>query len=179
MPGSRAVFRSIVLGSVLLSTACAIWFVPESRSRGHIFDESSRGHVQFGHGDGVRRLSILINRQFPPGTLLSDLLRHIEDAGGSCSEKASSMADTAPRLTICTYENTNYFAFAYMGMGEPTLKLSRNNWTVFISHTDGVIDGHRLDGLTTTGNISREDYMEGLDRQRAEEEEMQRSNTES
>lgn len=166
----RIAHRSAVVGIVLLFAACATLFVPQSRSRGHIFDESSRGNPQVDSEDGVRRLSFQINNRFPLGSPLIDLLRHVEGAGGSCFDEPRGVVGIAPRSTTCTYENTNYFAHAYMGLGEPTLQFSRNSWTVVISHTDGAIDGYQLDGFSAISYISPEDYAEGLERQRAEEE---------
>lgn len=71
MHGLRSAVHCIALGGILLTTACAIWFVPESRDRGHIFDDASRGAPQGGVDDGQRRLDIAIRREFPSGTPLS------------------------------------------------------------------------------------------------------------
>lgn len=160
----------IQLGFIVSTTACAVWFVPESRSRGHIFDEASRGTIQFGADDGQRRLDIIIKRDFPPGTPLANLIRHVEEAGGTCSGAIKNFGDPDLKMTVCRYESFTYFAFAFMGLGEPSLHEGDNTWTVAIFHSDGLIDGYDVRGRTLLTNISREEYMERLARQRADEE---------
>lgn len=169
--------RFIAFGGVLLTTACAYWFVPESRSRGHIFDEASRGAAQFGTDDGQRRLDIIIRREFPPETPVAELIQHIEGAGGDCSPKADDAVDPGLARILCTYDSVTYFPFAFFGMGEPSFHEGLNSWAVFISHSGGMIKGYEIDGITTMRQISREDYMEGVSRQRAEEE-LQQENAE-
>lgn len=133
MLASRVAHRSAVLGIVLIFAACATWFVPQSRSRGHIFDESSRGAPQGGVNDGQRRLDIAIRREFPSGTPLVDLIRHIENAGGDCADALQSVVEPNEQVTVCGYESITYFAFAFMGLGEPSLHQGDNTWTVTIA----------------------------------------------
>lgn len=161
--------RFIAFGSILLTTACADWYAPESRSRGHIFDEASRGAPQFGVDDGERRLDIIIKREFPPGTPLANLIRHVEEAGGICSAAIMNVVDPDLKMTVCRYESITYFTFAFMGLGEPSLHEGTNTWTVAIFHSDGLIDGYDVRGRSLQTNISREEYMERLARQRADE----------
>lgn len=169
MQRSRSTFQCIALAGVLLTTACAIWFVPESRDRGHIFDDASRGAPQGGDNDGERRLDIAIRREFPPGTPLVELIRHIEDAGGTCADALQSVEQPNRQMTVCDYESITYFAFAFMGLGEPSLHQGDNTWTVTIFRSNGLIDGYEVKGLTLTTQLSREEYLERLARQREEE----------
>ena len=170
MPGLRAVGLSIALVTVMFSAACAVWFVPESRSRGHIFDEAIRGHVQFSEDDGQRNLDRIIRREFPPGTPLAELIRHIDRAGGTCSAPIGRVAEADLETTVCRYEGTNYYAFAFMSLGEPSFHEGRNTFRVSIFHADGLIDSYDVSGRTLVTYLSREEYMERIARQRAEDE---------
>lgn len=170
MPGSRALFRSIALGTVLLSTACAVWFVPQSRSRGHLFDEVSRGAPQFGPGVVQQVLDFRLRRDFPPGTPLSELMPHIEGADVTCSGAIEDRADPGRKITVCRYESLAYQAFAFMGMGEPLLFVADNRVTLAIFHSVGLIDDYDIMESTTFTDLEREEYRERLARQREEEE---------
>ncbi len=170
MRGLRSAAHCIALGCILLTTACAVWFVPESRDRGHIFDDASRGAPQGGVNDGQRRLDIAIRREFPPGTHLADLIRHIEDAGGICTGALQSVDNPSRQMTVCRYESITYFAFAFMSLGEPSLHQGDNTWTLAIFHSNGLIDRYDVRGLTHTTQLSKEEYLERLARQMEEEE---------
>ena len=165
----RTTFRFIVLGIAAHSAACAYWFVPQSQSRGHIFDEASRGGPQGGINDGQLRLEIVIDREFPPGTPVPELIDHIETAGGTCSPAIFSETDPSVGSTACTYESISYFPFAFMALGEPSFHEGHNRWIVGIAHTDGIIDGYRIRGTTITNYLNREEYMERLALQRQQE----------
>ena len=161
----------ITLATVILSIAgCSNWYFPESRNRGHIFDESSRRGAQFGMDDGVRRLRLHIVRVFPPGTPVSDVVRHIEEAGGDCGSEMSAVRDVGSDVTVCTYESVTYFTFSFMNLGEPTLHEGQNEWVVAILHSNGVVDGYDIKGVTITIPLTEGEYRERLARQRAAEE---------
>ena len=166
----RTALRFVVLGIIILSTACATWFVPESRSRGHIFDEAIRGHIQFSEDDGQRNLNRIIRRDFPSGTPVADLIQHINRAGGICSAPIGPLAEADIRTTVCTYEDVNYFAFAYMNLGEPSFREGHNTFRVSIFHADGLIGSYDIIGQTLVTFLSREEYMERIARQRVDDE---------
>lgn len=170
MQRGRTAFRFVAMTSVLSLSACAIWFVPESRSRGHIFDDAVRGIVQLDERDARRRLDFVIHERFPPGTPLADVTGHIEGAGGACTSPDRTGTKPGRESTICTYESDNYFAWAFMGMGDPSYVLAENRWTVFIVHSDGSVRRYVVESEAVLTHLSRDDYLEGLDRQRADEE---------
>lgn len=167
--GKEAV-RIVAITTILSLSACALWFVPESRSRGHVFDDAARGMDQV-NGEGARwRLDRLIHQRFPPGTPIGEVIGHIENAGGVCSTPDRAGSKPGYEATICTYAHTNYYATAVMGMGRPFYRMAENEWTVFIVHADGVVQRYVVEGEAAMTHLSREDYLEGLDRQREEEE---------
>lgn len=159
----------LALAAVLALPACAIWFVPESRSRGHIFDDAVRGIVQLDERDARRRLDLVIHQRFPPGTPLADVTEHIEGVGGACTGPDRIGTKPGQESTVCTYESDNYFARAFMGMGEPSYLLAENRWTVFIVHSDGSVRRYVVESEAVLTHLSRNDYLERLDRQRADE----------
>ena len=54
-------------------------------------------------------------------------------------------------------------------MGPPSFHESRNRWTVFVAHSDGMIMGYEIEGETVRTRISRDDYLDRLGRQQVEE----------
>lgn len=172
--------RTIVLGIVLMSmVGCALWFVPESRGRGHIFDEATREGIQGRTQGELGNLDRVIHQTFPLGTPVVDVVEHIKGAGGVCIGPTGGEVTPGQGATTCTYGSTNYFARAYMGMGEPTFLRAQNEWTVLIHHSDGVTTEYVVENKADFEFLSREDYMEGVDRQGEQEEELQRKNTEN
>ena len=57
-----------------------------------------------------------------------------------------------------------------MGMGEPSYLLAENRWTVFNVHSGDAVERYVIESEVMLNHLSRDDYLEGLDRQRAEEE---------
>lgn len=170
MKAGKATFWIAAIAAVLSLSACAIWFVPESRSRGHIFDEASRGIAQLDEQEIRQWLDLLIHERFPPGTPLADVTGYIEGVGGACSSPDRTRTKPGRESTICIYESDNYFARAFMGMGEPSYILAENKWTVFVVHSGGAVLRYVVQSEADLNHLSRDDYLEGLDRQRAEEE---------
>lgn len=165
-----AISRCLALGvPALLVASCAVWFVPESSSRGHVFDDAVRGVTQFDEEYARRRVDELLRRRFPVGTALDEVVGHIEDAGGICSRPERLATYAEVESTICAYASDTYFAWAYMGMGRPTYQLAKNEWTVLVGHSNGVIQEYVVKGGLDLIYLNREEYMEGLDQQRAEE----------
>ena len=179
MHGCKIALRFAAITCILALTACALWFVPESRSRGHIFDEAVRGFSQMDGEDGRRQLDRVIHQTFPPGTPLIDVIGHIEDAGGVCMRPVMSEVKPDHGTTVCSYGSTHYFARAIMGIGQPTYLRAQNRWTVSIRHSDGMITGYFVENQATVSHLDRENYMDGLDRQRSEEEELRLATEES
>lgn len=169
MRGRRAAVRLTAITSILALTACATWFVPESQSRGHIFDDASRGIRQLDALEIRQWLDLIIHERFPPGTPLADVIGHIEGVGGACRRPDRVGTKPGQESTICTYESDNYFARAFMGMGEPTYVLAENKWTIFIGHSGGAVQRYVVQSEAVLNYLGRDDYLEGLDRQRAEE----------
>ncbi len=167
MQGLRNTSRSATLAGLLFTAACALWFVPESRSRGHIFDEAVRGVTQLDGHEGGQFVDRVIRQTFPLGTPLINVIGHIEDAGGICHETTRSEVKPGHAATTCNYESTNYFAQAYMGMGEPTYVRAENEWMISIRHFDGVTTGYLVESRATFDYPNREDYLDGIDRQQA------------
>lgn len=98
------------------------------------------------------------------------MIQHIEDAGGTCAAALQSVENPNRQMTVCRYESITYFAFAFMSLGEPSLHQGDNTWTVTIFHSNGLIGGYDVRGLTRTTQLSKEEYLERLARQREEEE---------
>ena len=161
--------RFIAFGSILLTTACAIWFVPQSRSRGHIFDEATREGVQGRTMGDKGNLDRVIHQRFPLGSPVGDVVEHIEGAGGDCLEPTGGEVVPDQKTTACTYESTNYYARAYWGMGEPTFLHAENDWTILIQHSSGVTTGYVVDNDASIKFLSRKEYMEGIEHQTMQE----------
>ena len=153
-----------------LLSSCALWFVPESSSRGHIFDEAVRGRTQLDGQHGVEMLEVVIRNHFPPGTSADDVIGHIMAAGGICkSPEEPGEASGGREMTICTYSDSHYYATAPMGMGEVYYRLAENDWTVVIFHADDAVQRYDIENQAVMHILSREDYYVGLRRQRDEE----------
>lgn len=155
--------------ALLLLAGCALWFVPESRSRGNIFDDAVRGLSLLSERHSRERLDLVIHQRFPPGTPLADLIGHIESAGGVCSMQERVRIKPGVGSTICTFANSNYFATALMGMGEPYYRLAEHTWTVIVVHAGGAVQSYEIENEVVLHVLSRDDYFDGLNRQRAEE----------
>ena len=170
MQGGKVAPLFVAMTCALALPACALWFVPESRSRGHIFDDASRGIAQLDAQEIRQWLDLIIHERFPPGTSLTDLVGHIEGVGGACRSPDRAGTKPGQESTICTYESDNYFARAFMGLGEPSYILAENKWTIFIVHSGGAVRRYVVESEAVLKHLGRDEYHEGLDRQRAEEE---------
>lgn len=168
--GGETARRLIAITGTLALSACAIWFVPESRNRGHIFDEASRGITQLDALEIRQSLDLIIHERFPAGTSLADVVGHIEGLGGACRSPDRIATKPGQESTICTYESDNYFARAFMGMGEPSYILAENQWTIFIVHSSGAVQRYVVQSEAVLNHLSRDEYLEGLERQREQEE---------
>lgn len=170
MHGRMANANIPVLAFILLIVSgCALWFVPESQSRGHIFDDASRTDNQNDEKYVQRELARLIHERFPPGTSLDDVTGHIQSISGACTSPDRNGTKPGQESTTCTYESENYFAWAFMGMGEPSYVLAEHDWTVFIVHSGGTVEQYVIQSEIVRNGLSRDDYLEGLAHQRAEE----------
>lgn len=170
MQRRMAVIRCAALAAALALSACAHWFAPESAKRGEIFDAASRGVIPLDLTDVRQRLDDRIRQAFPPGTQLADVTRHIVDAGGVCSNSTREWAKPGYERTVCSYRREIYFARQIVFMGEPAFWLTRNDWTVDIAHRDDLVGWYVVEGQAPVDQLSRDDYLAGLERQRAEEE---------
>lgn len=169
MQGRMKALRHTVLTTALALSACAHWFVPESHNRGDVFDEASRGVIPLDLTDVRQRLDDRIRQAFPPGTPLADVTQHIEDAGGACSSSSRGWAKPGFERTVCSYERDIYFTRQIFIMGQPDFWLARNDWTIDIAHREDLVAWYVVEGQAPVDRLSRDDYLEGLTRQRTEE----------
>jgi len=163
--------RTVAIGIVTMAiAACAVWIGPESRSRGHIFDEASRDPVALMPDEGRVRLETAVNETFPVGTPLIELVRHVENAGGICAPNEASPSVDDADTVICLYESVSFGTFAFLGMGQPSFYESRSRWTLDIAQSESVIVGYDIAAVTRRTRLDRDDYLERLARQDAAEE---------
>lgn len=166
-------FRILSLTTALALSACTSWFWPVSRSRGHLFDEASREVAMIGDGGGRQILDFRLRREFPPGTPMSELMPHIEGADVTCSGPIEDPSIPERQVTVCRYESRSYHAWAFMDLGDAMASVADIDWTLSIAHSDGLVGDYEIAGRTTFTNLGREEYLEGLARQREEEKQRQ------
>ena len=169
MHGGMTGFGVAAIAALLVTSACAGWFIPESRNRGDIFDAASRDVIPFDPMDVRLRLDALLHEAFPPGSAVTGVTQHVVDAGGGCAPSSRGWATPGFERTICAYQREIYFAKEIFFLDEPVFWRTRNDWTVNIAHADGLVGWYVVEGQATTERLGHEDYLEGLDRQRAEE----------
>ena len=162
-------FRILALTAALALSACTSWFWPVSQSRGHLFDEAGREVAMIGDGVGQQILDNRLRREFPPGTPLSDLMPHIVGADVTCSSPIDDPSVPHRRETQCRYESRTYHAWAFMDLGDPFATVADIDWTLSILHSDGLVESYEVTGTTTLTSLERTEYLEGLARQREEE----------
>ena len=178
MRKGKAAVRAAAISAALALSACATWFVPESRSRGDIFDAASRDVIPLDEMDVRRRLDALLLQAGPPGSAVADVEQHIVGAGGDCAPSNQGWAKPGFERTVCAYRRDIYFAKELVFLDDPAYWLTRNVWTVNIAHADGVVGWYVLEGQAMTERLDREDYLEKLGRQRALEEADQQTTNE-
>lgn len=172
MPQIRIAFRAIVLGLAMLSMACTSWFWPESRSRGHLFDEFTRERSWIDGGHRRRLIEAYLRRQFPPGTPLADVMPHIEGADVTCLEPIEDQSTGGRRATACNYNSRNYFVVT-IAPGAEVLTVADIDWTLRIVHANGRVEDYAITGSEVFEDLMLEDYRDSVYRQRELERQQQ------
>lgn len=130
-----------------------------------------------GDGGGRQVLDYRLRRQYPPGTPVSELMPHIQGADVTCSGAIEAPSASDRHVTVCKYDSRTYHAWAMMDLGDAMVSVADIDWTLSIVHSDGLVEDYEITGTTTFTHPEREEYLEGLARQR-EEEKLQQANPE-
>ena len=122
-----------------------------------------------GDGGGRQALDYRLRRNFPPGTPVTELMPHIEGADVTCFEPVEDPIVPDRRVTMCRYKSQSYHAWAFMDLGDAMASVADIDWTLSIMHSYGLVEDYAIAGTTAFTGLEREEYLEGLSRQREDE----------
>ena len=165
--------RVLALAAALALSACTSWFWPESRSRGHLFDEFTRERAWV---DGDFRRAAFeshLRREFPAGTPLAEVLPHIQGAGVTCTETVEDESANGRRTMVCNYESRSYFIGSITALSGHYFSAVDIHWILRVIHANGRVEDYAIKGTEAFHSPTAEDYQNGVYRQREQERQQQ------
>lgn len=163
----------LALAAAVLLSACTSWYWPESRSRGHLFDEFAREGAWLDGGHAREQFEAFLRRNFPPGTSLADVMPRIEGADVTCLEVIEDQSTGSRRATTCNYKSRSYIVMQVSRFGGAFLCIADIDWTLRIVHENGRVEDYAVTGSEVMLDFEPEEFRDGVYRQRELERQQQ------